>query len=492
MEKDTYKKDEQDIEVLRELYSAGQRDKETVMNLAQYYTNRGWYNEAIDILKDAIANHCDNYMLLLEYGNTCFRRKDYKTAVESFRKVTELKPQSVEGWNNLGIGLIQIGEFEAAREAFSKVLQIEPQNPGALMNVGNCYYNSRDYEEARNFFKEVIKLKPDFTDAWFNLGNTFIELEDYGQARISFEKALNYDPEFFSALKNLGFVYDKMRSCNEAENCYLKAIEKCKADAGIRVNLGNLYLRQKKFDDARRCFLKAVRLAPYNTSGWMGLRYLALIKGDLNMFVRATLASLPRLSDEILAQSIEILYEFNQLSKAEEILAQADRLGRTADLLDLQKLLIAQKKGSDTEETAEIYKRLCNVTQTDTIRKGLARYALEKGLHDQVIKYIQSMENPDDAAYGLIWRAFLAKNEISKAKQQIQNYIKENPESYDCWFLLARIEALRGHRIRAERFLVRALENGFTNLEELNQYSDLKEIFDSLAQSSKDRLLECH
>ena len=76
MEKDTFKQDEQNFEALRELYSAGQKDKETVMNLAQYYTNRGWYNEAVDILKDAIANHCDDHMLYLEYGNTCFRRKD--------------------------------------------------------------------------------------------------------------------------------------------------------------------------------------------------------------------------------------------------------------------------------------------------------------------------------------------------------------------------------------------------------------------------------
>ncbi|MDO5577148.1 MAG: hypothetical protein Q4F84_08710, partial [Fibrobacter sp.] len=216
------------------------------------------------------------------------------------------------------------------------------------------------------------------------------------------------------------------------------------------------------------------------------------MKGDLNLFVRATLSSLPRLGDEVLVQSIEILYEINQISKAEEILAQAYRIGRASDSLDLQKLLIYQKKGINTEEVSKIYKRLCSVPPTDTIRKGLARYALEKGLYDQVIEYIQSMEKPDEVAYGLLWRAFLANNEILKAKQQIQNYIKENPESYDCWFLLARIESLKGHRIRAERFLIRALENGFTNLDELNQYPDLKEILDSLAQSSKDRLLECY
>ena len=91
------------------------------------------------------------------------------------------------------------------------------------------------------------------------------------------------------------------------------------------------------------------------------------------------------------------------------------------------------------------------------------------------------MRKPDDASRGILWRAMLGNREIGKAKESVENYIKENPDYFDSYFILARIEAESGNRADAERNLIRALENGYTDLEEINSNPDLKEIFDSLA-----------
>jgi tetratricopeptide (TPR) repeat protein len=469
------------LEKLRQVYKTDPRNIENTIRLIQYLSDQGWYNEAIDIARAAMEKDGQNYALILEYGNTCFKKNDLKEAEQAFLKLTGLKPGRIEGWNNLGIVLVRLSELEKAGEAFAKVLSIEPDNPGALVNMGNHHFNKGELSKARTYFEHAVRVRPDFTDAWYNLGNVFLELEDYKEAIASFEKALKFQEDFPSALKNMGYAYERSAEYEKAEQCYLRAIELNKVDFSLRVNLGNLYLGQKKYDEAKKCFLKAVKLAPHMLSGWMGLRHLSLAKGDLNTFIRATLAILPRLDEEMLARSIEILFEHNQIEKAEEILAQADRLGLKGDALDLQRLLIYQRKKSNSGKAESIYKRLSEKSAlTDQIRKGLARYALHNNDYDTAIAHIEKMAESDSASKSILWRALLARKEERKVKQLVQLYIKDDPDYFDSWFMLAVIEASRGNRIRAERFLIKALENGFTNIEELNQYSHLKQIFETL------------
>ena len=117
--------------------------------------------------------------------------------------------------------------------------------------------------------------------------------------------------------------------------------------------------------------------------------------------------------------------------------------------------------------------------KSDQIRKAF-RFSLYNKDFENAILYVNQMESPDSSAKSILWRALLSKNEDSRVRRLVQQHIKEDPDYFDSWFILAKIEASRGNRLRAERFLIRALENGFTNTEELNDCSCLKEIFNSL------------
>lgn len=486
---DIMETNETTVEELRAAFEADPQNLNKAMQLAQLYCDLGWYNEALDFYKELTDNNPENYSLILEYGNTYYKKKDFKGAIAQYRRLTELRSDRIEGWNNLGIVQLQNGDPEAARESICKVLDIEPDNSGALLNMGNYFQSKKEYDAAINFFERAIEAHPDFPDGWFNLGNAYLGLGNMDKAKAAFEKALRYNREFPSAMKNLGYIYEKTGELDTAEGFYSQAILFSKADPALRINLGNVYMRQKKYDEAKKCYLKAVHLAPNELNGWLGLRHLSLVKGDLGTFMRATLAILPRLDDTELARSIEVFYELNQLSKAEDLLLQADRLGRTGNSLDVERLLIYHRKGIHPAKVSSIYKQLSALEEkSDLIKRGLARYALEISDNDTAIKYIEQISSPDSAEYSILWRALLAKNETDKAKESIQNYIKDNPDSYECWFFLARIEAENGNNIRAEKFLVRSLENGFTNLEELNDNVHLKKIFDSMA--SRDHLIE--
>ena len=173
-------------------------------------------------------------------------------------------------------------------------------------------------------------------------------------------------------------MHEKLGETEKAEQCYIKAAGINRLDSGIHVNLGSLYIRQGRYEEAKRHFLKAVRLAPSNIMGWTGIRQLALLRGDLSTFTRSTLAVLPRLSDEVLACSIEILYELNQISRAEALLFQADRMGKDGDLLDVQRLLIYRRKGINQGRVVAIYKRLSGMSDPqDQVLKAGSVFSVE-------------------------------------------------------------------------------------------------------------------
>lgn len=479
------------LEVLRCACEENPDDLPAVLALGQHYVDLGWFNEALELFRTALDRNPEDSGLLLEYGNTAFKKEDFKEAARVFELVTVVRPEKIEGWNNVGIAQLQLGAMDVAEHAFARVLEIEPRHPGALLNRGNCCFNRGEFEEALDYFAAACEEQRDFADAWYNYGNTLIKLDRLTEAQAAFEKALRYKREFPSALKNLGYVYEHAEEFAQAQRCYLEAITLHAADAQLHVNLGNVYLRQKQFDEAKKSYLKAIRLAPHELHGWMGLRMLALEKGDLTTFVRATLAVLPRLSDEVLAQSIEVLYDLNQISRADELLVQADRLGRTGDLFDLQRLLLFQRQGKNTEKVRAMAQRLAAIPDPpDQINRGLARYALKERDYQAVLTYISKIEHPDTPALSLLWRAQLALGQIDGTRKMIRGYIAEYPESFDAYFLLARIEAERGNRLRAEVFLVQALEHGFTNMEELHMSEPLQDVFEAMTKRNGELLTD--
>jgi tetratricopeptide (TPR) repeat protein len=484
---ETISADQPDIDVinkLRALFEKAPDDIDTALRLASMYVNSGWYNQAKDVFRDALKVHADDFTLLIEYGNTCFKKGEFSEAGTAFKRLTEIRPDKIEAWNNLGIVELHLGDLDAAQSCFEKVIEIEPENAGALLNMGNYYFGKERYEDASTYFKKAVDVMPGFSDAWYNLGNTMLKLERLDAAIESFDKALKYKINFPSALKNLGFVYERQKKLDDAQRCYSKAIELNKADPALRINLGGIYLLQDKFDEAKECFLKAVRLAPQEVGGWMGLREVALIKGDLQTFSRATLAVLPKLNESLIADSIEILLDLDQKNAADELVQQIDRLGINGDLLDAQRICLYFLRDGNNAKIQSILTRLLAKNTTDQhILKGLARYSFLSGKFEQVVELVNKIDKPDSFAQCILWRSLIKSDKDTQARRLIQNYIKDYPQSFECWYLLALIEAKKGNRQRAEKFLIKALENGYSNLDELQKEPLFKEIMDSIEKN---------
>jgi tetratricopeptide (TPR) repeat protein len=471
------------LDQLRADYEAHPDESTAAARLAEHYADLGWYNEALDVYREALKRTPDEMSLLVGFGNTCFRHKDFREALATFKRLTELRPERIEGWNNLGIVHMAMGNDDGARAAFDRVLSIEPDNAGTLLNMGNCHARKGDTAGARAFFERAMAVKPDYADGWFNLGNTCLAEKDYEKAGLAFEKAIRYQREFPSALKNLGYVREQQGEWEKAAECYRAAAQIDRVDAGIQINLANACIALEQFEEARNCFLKAVRLAPKNTAGWMGLRHIALMKGDLPTYMRATSAILPHLSETAIATTIEIMLGLGHLQEAKEIALAADRCDKRSDDLDAQRMLAFKLCTIEPDRQRALYERLCglpDVNRSDPVNRALAWYAFECDDFAAAKIHCRAIRKMDPKIQGILVRSHLALGEKKEVRELLERFIAENPENSEMLFLMARLELEEGDRDRAGGHFLLALENGFIDIDEIERYPALKSIFEGL------------
>jgi tetratricopeptide (TPR) repeat protein len=472
------------LETLRAGYDADPQSRQGAALLAEHYADLGWYNESLDVYRAALKIHHDDFFLHLGYGNTCYQHHDLEEALRAFRTLTELKPERIEGWNNTGIVLMSLERVEEAKGAFERVLAIEPDNAGALLNLGNYFAGKGDGPSAIGLFERAIETRPDFADAWFNLGNTHLAAKDHVKAQKAFERAIRLRREFVSAHKNLGYIHELSGSWDKAIESYGAAAQLDRADATLHINLANAYLALDRFDEAKSCFLKAVRLAPKNTAGWLGLRHISLLKGDIPTYLRSTNAILPHLDGPIIAKTVGILLELHHRPEALEVINSADNCNKEGDELDAQRLLVYRLENINAGKRTALYKRLSGLPSlSDTVLRALGRYAMENGDFEQALNHLEKIRAQETAAEYLKIACLIALGRTDAAREKTASAIEQWPANGAFRFCEARLRCRGGDLESARASLIQALDSGFYAIDDIKMDPEMAHLFATLAAS---------
>lgn len=201
---------------------------------------------------------------------------------------TEYWPQTVEANDEEYVKQLfekahrfyRIRNYGEAIEYFKEIEKIKPDSPEILVNIGNCLYNSRVRSEAISYWQKAIKLDSTLFTPYFNIANYYYSEERVDDAIVHWLIALTIKPEHSSVLLNLGIAYEKKGNKVEAFKYYetfLKhsdtktsldykrinnRIQRYKYVAMHNLKVGIFYQRKQKLRQAAQAYMKAIEEYP--------------------------------------------------------------------------------------------------------------------------------------------------------------------------------------------------------------------------------------
>src|SRR5438876_2682551 len=113
----------------------------------------------------------------VEQAETWFERASEKEgdpahweeAIDAYRRVVAIDPTYSAAWNNLGLLLHRMGNYDEAQAAYGTALEQDEQCCQAAYNLGSLHEDRGDVEMAIRHYRLALELAPDYADAHFNL-----------------------------------------------------------------------------------------------------------------------------------------------------------------------------------------------------------------------------------------------------------------------------------------------------------------------------------
>jgi len=205
-------------------------DIQGFINISQAYYQTDQLENATEYIAKALKIDPENLDALkiqknitnkyIENGNEYAINADFKKAIKSFLKYSELEPNDIQGFINISQAYYQTDELENASEYISKALKIDPDYSPAIeiknliLNaiLRKSMMNNTTYQEAIIFFEKFINSNPNDIQGFIAIASaiyqqSYSEINDINKKNNSdtaattaksleyIAKALKIDPE---------------------------------------------------------------------------------------------------------------------------------------------------------------------------------------------------------------------------------------------------------------------------------------------------------
>jgi Flp pilus assembly protein TadD len=123
-------------------------------------------------------------------------RGDFDSAIREYAKVVELRPDSPEAYNNLGVAQKKKGELDRAADSFNRALALKMNYAAALSNRGWVFVEQNKWAQARRDFEQALKINPADDGALYGLSHALREARDYSGAQRALGQLTARSPNF--------------------------------------------------------------------------------------------------------------------------------------------------------------------------------------------------------------------------------------------------------------------------------------------------------
>src|ERR1017187_972120 len=210
--------------------------EEAVTTLAYLYNEEGDSARALQVLS-AIPESARTAKLYSALGFTYEQEKDYKKAIDAYRRSTELDHDNLDSVRGLAQNLMNDGQTDAALEQYKVIADADPSDAQTYMRIAEINRRDGKFDQALEALKKATAVVPDSLEVQYN-----IAVIDEAQGKYEdaiqilnqlLQKTEHADGEYSVADKNnravflerLGTVYREANKHQQAVETFRKMLD---------------------------------------------------------------------------------------------------------------------------------------------------------------------------------------------------------------------------------------------------------------------------
>jgi len=160
----------------------------------------GRLDEAVTALRGVLRKNPNNVDAM------CFLALTYRTqgknigdAEALLRRATQVAPNHISAFLNLGSLLSERNKRLEAVEVFQQAVKIEAGHPGAWALLGNAYAHAAQTEQAAHAYAQAVKLNPNHASTQHGYGHVLKTLGDQEGSLRAYREAIRLRPQLGEA-----------------------------------------------------------------------------------------------------------------------------------------------------------------------------------------------------------------------------------------------------------------------------------------------------
>lgn len=509
-------------------------DLEYTKLLGLVNVNLGCYDEARQNFEEVVEQEKEDATSWFYLGNCYDKLRNLEQAKNAYLKVIELRENYLDAYKSVCIILMQLGEEEKAIELAEKAKEIDSEDYTYEYLIGTAYVALRQYDESIAHLEKALELAPNHSQIYGNLGTAYLLKNDQTKSIEMYKKAIEIEPENTEALYNLGSLYQIQN--NHSEACvyfekayaikndekslvgltlsefkggnYTKAIEHYKAlvvahpeKDSYLYNLATCYEQVRDFNNAISILKQLITRNPNSVNMAQKLAGLYMETRDLRnakeLYDKIILKNSP--SANTLYQYAIISSQLYDTDTAERIFKKV--IGMNPDNALAHKdlgVIYLNKRLFDYAK--DEFKTALNLTPDNyDIVFEYANYLYSVGNYKEADEYYEKALSLNDDVIAKTLRAMnkIELNELDKAKELIDNALKQEPHHEYIQFMAGRIYFALNEFDTAKRFLIHSIEQN-PDIESKNllaltyfglkEYKNANNIFENLLTTNPDNI----
>ena len=208
-------------------------------------------------------------------------------AISLFRKLSRLRPNNPNHYNELGMALRAQGRLDDAIASYRQAIRVQPDFVAPYVNLGNAWFLQGRPDEAIAAVREAVRRQPDLARAHRTLGMILHKQGQLDEAIAAYSEAIRLKPDFAAAYNCLGAALGAKGRLDDAVARHREAIRLKPGFADAYNDLGITLRDNGKLDEAVAAYREAIRLQPDFAKAYNNLAIALKDKGRLDEAIAA-------------------------------------------------------------------------------------------------------------------------------------------------------------------------------------------------------------